>query len=219
MAGALAAGLLLLASAAARAGLGHDPALTWRTLHSPHFAVHYHDGEEQLARQAAAIAERLFERLAPLFDWRPAEPIEIVLTDEYDVSNGWTTLFPANRIAIFTAPPDEVFSLEDHGGWLETVILHELVHALHLDKARGAPRALRYAFGRLPLLFPNAFQPAWLLEGLATYYETDRARGMGRGQSSFFDMLMRMEVAGGIKPLREVNQTVDRWPAGFVPYL
>jgi hypothetical protein len=216
---ATAAALSLWPAAAPRAGLGHDPALTWRTLHTPHFAVHYHDGEERLAREAAAIAERLFERFAPIFDWRPAEPIEIVLTDEYDVSNGWTTFFPANRIAIFTAPPDEVFSLEDHGGWLETVILHELVHALHLDKARGAPHALRYAFGRLPLLFPNAYQPAWLLEGLATYYETDRARGMGRGQSSFFDMLMRMEVAGGIKPLREINQTVDRWPAGFVPYL
>ena len=41
-------------------------------------------------------------------------------------------------------------------------------------------------------------QPDWLIEGLAVYHETDRARGIGRGQSSYFDMLMRMEVARGV---------------------
>lgn len=217
-AGLLALGMLV-AAAPARAGISHDPALGWRTLETAHFAVHYHDGEEALAREAAAIAERLYERFTRVFDWVPAERIEIVLTDELDVANGWTTFFPANRITIYSTPPDDVRSLEDHGGWLETVILHELVHALHLDKARGAPRALRYAFGRLIWLFPNAYQPSWLLEGLATYYETDRARSIGRGQSSFFDMLMRMELLGGFKPLRQVNQEVDTWPGGYVPYL
>lgn len=201
------------------AGVTHDPALHWRTLYTPHFTVHYHDGAEELARAAAAVAERAYARYTRVFDWRPAGPIEIVVTDEFDVANGYATPLPDNRIVVFTAPPDSLEGLEDHDGWLETVVTHELVHILHLDKARGAPRALRRAFGRLPLLFPNLFQPLWLIEGLATHYETDFERGVGRGQSSFFDMLMRMEVAGGVKPLRQVNQQVDTWPGGHVPYL
>jgi hypothetical protein len=209
----------LLFAGSARAALSHDSNLAWRTLHSRHFAVHYHDGAEARAREAIAIAEQVHARLSALFRWTPEEPTEIVLTDEYDVSNGYTTFFPANRMAIYLAPPDDLNSLEDHGGWLETVITHEYTHALHLDKARGLPRALRRGFGRFPLLFPNVFEPLWLLEGIATYYETDLARGMGRGQSSYFDMLMRMEVAGGSKPLRQVNQEVDTWPGGYVPYL
>src|SRR6266581_3890098 len=38
---------------AANAALSHDSSLTWKTLHSRHFAVHYHDGEEALARETA----------------------------------------------------------------------------------------------------------------------------------------------------------------------
>ncbi|NIQ12742.1 MAG: hypothetical protein GWO08_23010, partial [Gammaproteobacteria bacterium] len=75
-------------------------------------------------------------------------------------------------------PPTDASTLEDHAGWLETVITHEYVHTLHLDKARGFPLAAREVLGRWPLflpfsVFPNAFQPRWLTEGIATYYETD----------------------------------------------
>ena len=210
---------LALAAAQARAAVIHDSNLKWRTLRSSHFLVHYHDGAEQRARAAVAIAEQVHARLSKLFNWEPQEPAEIVLTDEYDVANGYAMVFPADRMTLFLAPPDGVNSLEDNAGWLETVITHEYAHILHLDKARGAPRGLRHAFGRFPLLFPNAYEPLWLIEGLAVYHETDRARGMGRGQSSYFDMLMRMEAAGGVKSLRQVNQDVDTWPGGFVPYL
>jgi hypothetical protein len=201
------------------AAVSHDSNLTWQTLTSDHFAVHFHDGAEARAREVVAIAEQVHARLSRLFDWTPAERTEVVLTDEYDVTNGYASFFPANRMTLLLAPPDGVNSLEDHAGWLETVITHEYVHILHLDKARGLPKGLRRAFGRFPLLFPNALQPNWLIEGIATYYETDLARGIGRGQSSFFDMLMRLEAANGAKPLTQVNQEVDTWPGGHVPYL
>ena len=210
---------------AARAGVIHDPKLDWKTLHSPHFAVHFHDGEEEPARRVAALAERVHERLTRVFAWTPADRTDIVITDELDVSNGNATPFPSNRINMFLAPPDTIDSLEENDGWLDTLVAHEYTHIVHLDKANGYPKALRNIFGRvvsvIPLLnaFPNIWQPTWLIEGIAVYHETDRARGAGRGQSSFFNMMMRMEVEGGLKPVTQVNQQVDTWPGGTTAYL
>lgn len=209
----------MLTAGPALAGVSYDPALTWRTFFSEHFRVHFHDGEEPLARRAAAVAERVNARPAPLIGWTPETPVDIVLSDRVDISNGYTTFFPSDRVTIYLTPPDEVNSLEDRGDWLEFVLTHEYVHVLHLDRANDAPYLLRSVFGRNPLLFPNSLQPAWLIEGLAVHDETDRARGTGRGQSTYFDMLMRMEVAHGLKPLRQINQAIATWPAGYTPYL
>ena len=149
---------------------------------------------------------------------------DIILTDEFGLSNGYATPFPSNRSAIFLAPPDRLNSLEDYSDWLQTVITHEYVHILHLDKVNHGPKALRSIFGRFGGLwfftvFPNAFQPGWVIEGLSTYYETDKERGVGRGQSSYFNMIMRMEVDAGVKTVRHVNQPTVDWPAGTIRYL
>jgi len=69
------------------------------------------------------------------------------------------------------------------------------------------------------LLFPNLYQPNWFIEGLATYYETDALKGIGRGQSSLFQMMMRSEVEQGIKPISQVNLPIRSWPMGTVSYL
>ncbi len=203
----------------AHAGVSHDPALTWNTLHGVHFRVHFHDGEALLAQRTIAIAERIHSQLTPIIGWQPDEPVDIVLTDRQDISNGYASFFPSDRMTIFVTPPDEVAGLEDHGGWLDTVLTHEYTHILHLDKAAGAPGFLRHVFGRNILLFPNALQPAWLIEGFATWHETDRARGIGRGQSSYYDMLLRMEAESGVKPVRQINQHIATWPGGTTPYL
>lgn len=205
----------------AHAAITHDPSLSWKVLHSLNFNVHYHDGEEALARETIAIAEKVHGYLSPWFKWTPAEPVDIVLTDQTDFSNGSATPIPGNHMTIYVAAPDDP-PLEDHAGWLETVITHEYTHILHLDKAKGGPAVMRKIFGRVPTFIPNFFpnlaQPLWLIEGLATYVETDPARGIGRGQSSFTDMIMRMEVQNGIKPIQQVNLPITTWPGGGARY-
>ncbi len=203
----------------ADAGVVHDSALNWYSMESEHFRIHFHDGEQQLAKKSLNIAESVHNKLSTEFDWQPLDKTEIMLTDELDVSNGMATPLPSNRMYLFTTPPDGVFGLEDHAGWLEMLILHEYVHILHIDKAAGGPKWLRKVFGRNMLLFPNMLQPSWLIEGLATYYETDNEFGIGRGQSSYFDMMMRIEVKSGVKPLSQVNQHVVSWPGGTIAYL
>jgi hypothetical protein len=205
------------------ANLFHDSNLDWKTIETRHFLIHFHDGAEKVARDFIPIANKVHDEVTSYLRWIPADKVHIVLTDEFDISNGFATVFPRNNTHIFIAAPDELNSLEDHNGWLELVFLHEYVHIVHLDKARGAPLFLRKIFGReglfIPTVFPNAFQPAWFIEGIATYAETDVEQGIGRGQSTYYDMLMRGEVLAGVKELRRINQPIGSWPAGTIRYL
>ncbi|MBF0219366.1 MAG: PD40 domain-containing protein [Gammaproteobacteria bacterium] len=201
------------------ADLAHSHDLEWLSRDSPHFRIHYNPAQHATAIKVLTIAETVHQRLSPWLDWQPQEPTEILLSDGSDLSNGWSSPLPYNQMTLYLAAPDEVNALEDHHGWLEMLITHEYLHVLHLDMRHGSPATLQRLFGRLALLFPQAWQPAWLHEGLATYLETDNGAAIGRGQSSYYRMLMRMELLAGFKPLRQVNQPLASWPLGSVPYL
>ncbi len=197
-----------------------DPALQWRTISSEHFDIHYPKSREAVARRALNVAEVVQKDLGKRLGWTPEHRTQIVLSDETDFPNGWSTPLPFNHEMIFPIPADDTDALADFDDWLKLLITHEYTHTLHLDMAGGIPRALRNVFGREVLLFPNIFQPSWMIEGLAVYMETDPKVGVGRGQSTYYDMLMRMEVEGGLKPFDEVSMSgVAEWPAGQIPYL
>lgn len=202
-----------------RAALTHDPSLHWKTLTSTHFEIHFHDGEEALAREVASIAERTHERLTRRLNWRPAQRTQLILTDRFDFSNGSATPFPRNTMTIIVTPPRSDSTINNYNDWLDTLITHEYTHILHLDKRAGLPAGLQRVFGRLLPLFPNVLQPPWFIEGLATWHETDDVDHIGRGQGNQFRMLMRMEVERGIKPVRQVNQPLESWPMNTVRYL
>ena len=215
--------LWFIHSTTSLAAVMQDPSLSWKTMHTPHFRIHFYEGEEALARETAVIAERVHERMSKFMDWTPSQPTELILTDRMDFTNGWATMLPINTMNIIVSPPDDAGVLDDYNYWLELLITHEYTHILHLDKATGPAAVFRKIFGRLfiPYLatFPNAFQPSWVLEGLATYTETDVKKGTGRGQSNSFKALMRTEVLGGIKPITQINQPMVSWPAGTSRYL
>jgi len=213
----VAAFVLFLYGASAYSGIFHDSDLDWKTLHTPHFKIHYHSGLEPQARTVVVIAEEVHARLTTYFDWVPQQKTDVILTDETDFANGSASPLPYNRMTLIVTPPDD--GLMDHANWLELLIVHEYTHIIHLDRAEHNPQRLRSVLGRHFLLFPALYQPRWLLEGLATHMETDTAMGIGRGQSSYFDMLMRMEVMAGLKPISQINQTIRTWPAGITPYL
>ena len=214
-----AAAYLLAALLFPGSAVAVDPTLDWRTLQTPHFNIHFHPGGEELAAQVAGLAERVHQRLTDELEWQPRERTEVVLSDESESPNGFASPLPFNMIQIYPVVPDDIGGLEDSGDWLETLFIHEYTHVLHMDRARGSPAAMRRLFGRDPLLFPNALQPGWTTEGLATFMETDRQAGRGRGQSAYYRMLMRMGVARGLKPLRQVNLPLRSWPAGTTRYL
>ncbi len=204
---------------AAFSALTQDPSLYWRTLYTDHFEIHFHDGGKSLALEVANISERVHQELSKKFNWTPSSRTQVILTDRFDFSNGVASPLPRNRMQLIVKAPDSFSSLGDYDNWLETLITHEYTHILHLDKSSGVPHALRNVFGRFLFLFPNLMQPPWLIEGLATHEETDNEHGIGRGQNSYYRMLMRMEVENGIKPLSQVNQPLVSWPMNTSRYL
>ncbi|TNC83001.1 MAG: hypothetical protein C9356_00705 [Oleiphilus sp.] len=185
---------------------------SWLSLESDNFRVTFLPQHQGIAEHALEKAESLLPQLRSYFQWQPEHRVEILISHTQDISNGYATPFPYNRIVLFTPKPGMHDELSDHGDWLEDLLRHELVHIIHLDKAEGAPRMLRSLFGRNLFLFPNLFQPTFYKEGLATYLETSLAKGTGRGQSAYYDMILRTEVYGGMLPLAKVQQQNPEWP-------
>lgn len=220
------AGLALMAAAVfAPAGLQGQrppPDGAWLTLETAHFSVTFPPELEGLGREAASVAEAVYEILQADLAPAPEGRIEVVVTDHVDYTNGYATPFPSNRIVLFARPPLDVVGLSSMRDWMELVVAHELVHIFHLDVAGPVGRGIRAIFGRLPLfwpVFPVIGTPTWSLEGLATHYES-RLTGAGRVHGSFHDMVVRTAaLEEEIPPLGRVTTPSPVWPAGQRSYI
>lgn len=206
------------AAGAASASERYDPRLRFRTLTTPHFSIHFHQGEEALARRMASIAEAAGDRLAPALG-RPRGRVHVILVDQDDRPNGWATPFPYNVIEITAAAPVGSSFIGNTRDWLEMVFIHEYTHILHLDRSRGFFGGLRRIFGRHPVLLPNLYTTPWQIEGLATYQES-ALTGEGRVRAGDFRQLLdRAAAAGDFATLDEASNDRVVWPSGHTPYL
>src|SRR2546426_5521041 len=208
--------LCALSLLAGRADAQVDPSGRWRTLHTEHFRIHFRPAYRAVAEQEAREAERAYRLLAGELR-APRGVIDFVLGDDVDVANGATTVFPSNRVYLWLPPPVGDPGLERFDSWLRLVTVHELTHVFHLDRVRGAWGVLQRVFGRAPGLFPNAFQPSWVIEGLATYYESKFTNG-GRVRGSFHTQLLAADHAGGASRSPTNALLFTRWPDGLAPY-
>ena len=190
----------------------------WRTLHTRHFRVHFTPPLEEEARRAAVNAERAYAELSTELV-PPRGTIDLVVSDNVDYVNGYATPFPSNRIVVFAHPPTDASGLRNYDDWNALVVTHELTHIFHLDRSRGIWRFGQGIFGRNPLLFPNLYEPRWVLEGLAVYYES-RLTGTGRLESAEHTMTARAAaLANKIPTLQELSPGTSRFPGGEVIYI
>ncbi|HWV39487.1 MAG TPA: hypothetical protein VN033_13540 [Vulgatibacter sp.] len=207
--------IALLAWAPPAAGLAPDH--TWRTLETPHFVVHFHEGLHPLANRAAASLERAHERLVPLLGSEPPRKTQVVLSDDSDAANGAATAFERPRIWLLAEPPDARSELGDYDDYVFLLVAHEYVHVLHLGTASGVWSLLSFLLG--DIFLPNGMHPRFFTEGLATYHESQISRG-GRIRSALFDMYLRTDVLEGrVLPLSRVSGGTLRWPRGTAAYL
>ncbi|MCC6245004.1 MAG: PD40 domain-containing protein [Gemmatimonadaceae bacterium] len=206
---------VVLCAASAEAQV--DPRGRLRTIHTPHLRVHVAAHEEALGRRAAAIGERAYAQLARELA-TPAGPIDMVIADNVDFSNGFAQVFPTNRVVIYAVPPVGSTELRFHDDWLTLVITHELAHIFHIDRARGMWRAGRWLFGRNPLFFPNAFTPSWVKEGLAVHYESSLT-GSGRLVSTESRTVARTAARDDVlPPIGRWSLATSRFPLGQTAY-
>ena len=212
--------LILLLANVAEAASEFPPHYRWQTITTEHFLVHFHQGEEEIARRAAGIAESVHARLVPMMRWTPRERTHLIVTDHVDVSNGSATPFPHNRMEVYVSAPggDPASPLAYYDDWLDLVITHEYAHILHLDQARGIPRVLRTVLGRNPTTFPNQWSPLWMTEGLATFYESELTDA-GRVKGTFVEMVLRTAAVEGAWPREsQASGLSPFWPGGSARY-
>ena len=82
-----------------------DPSFTWNTLQTPHFSIHYHQEEEEIAKKVAVIAEDIHDRLVQRIKWEPRQKTQLVLVDSMDEANGMASPIPYNQVIIFLTQP------------------------------------------------------------------------------------------------------------------
>jgi hypothetical protein len=215
-----AAAGLLGAPVGARA---QAPDEEWRTLTTQHFRVTFPASLESLGRRAADRAEAAYAGLSEVFMEPPRGRIDLLVTDHTDVANGYAQVRPSNRITVFARPPVEGPSLMYFDDWLELVITHELAHIVHLDHtAMPLGRFARAVFGRAGNgwpYFPGIHTPGWVIEGLATWYES-RLTSAGRVHGTFHDMLVRTAVLEGrFEDLGQASGFSPLWPGGSRAYV
>ena len=193
--------------------------IDWVTRRSENFTALYRRGQDSLAVRSLKAAERAHQLLSPIFPKGP-ENTWMVIADWTDSTNGYSLNIPWPHFVIFAAPPLVTGELATLDNWLDSVILHEYVHTLHTYPASGLWSPLRFIFGAWVL--PNLFMPGHLIEGIATYYETEMSRG-GRGRSALFKMYRRKAVEAKkwgdeFVPLDMLEGTSTTWPHGASRY-
>lgn len=213
---------LPLAPAPPAAAQSVPPNEDWRQLTTEHFVVTYPDGLGELATRAATSAERAYALLADRFVDSPGGRIQLLLSDHADFSNGLATPFPYNQVTVLVRPPMDGGSLSYFDDWLELVITHELVHTFHLDMTGWIGKVIRAVFGRAPgnwPIFPSGSSPTWVVEGLATYFESELT-GAGRVKGTWQEMVLRTAaLEGGLDELDQVAGDSPVWPGGLRPYV
>lgn len=215
--GAVGRGLLALIFVASALHAQVDPRGDVRTLVTPHFRVHHLRSLDSLARRTAVLAEGAYAQFATELV-QPRLPIDLLVTDNVDYSNGFAQVFPTPRVVIYAAPPVATMELRYSGDWLRMVVTHEIAHIFHLDRARGVWTLGRWVFGRAPVLFPNSYTPAWVKEGLAVHYES-RFTGMGRAVSTEFPNTANAAALDSLLlPPWRWSFATTRWPRGNTAY-
>lgn len=215
IAAAVALGVALVAPSARAAST--DPDLTWRTLTTEHFQIHFHQGVEQVADEFAGMVEEVYDRMSDEMAWEPRRRTEVVLIDRTDSANGYARTVPYNAITIFVTAPTEDSTLNLYEDWNEAIFTHELTHVLHMDTNHGIVRAARAVVGRVAST--NDISPWWMIEGLATFQETRHTPG-GRGRATWPDMIKRTAVVeDAFPPLGNLDGLQPKPPSGNLRYL
>jgi Tol biopolymer transport system component len=210
--------LLGLAWAAGTRAASYPPELRFRTISTEKVSVHFHQGEEAMAREAAAMATEILAAREGRYGQKVGR-VQIVIVDAEDDPNGFATPVPYPLVTIRAVAPDGTDEFGNHAGWLRLVLAHELTHIVHLEEARGVWRAGRALLGRAPYLFPNTFAMSWTIEGLAVYEETE-GTAFGRGRNPDSRMVLRMAALEDRFPRDDrAIYALDAWPGGQTPYL
>ena len=138
----------------------NHPEIDWRTATTEHFRIVHPARLDGIAAEAAPIAEAAYEALSANLDVAFGERIEIYLTDQDAIVNGFAAPFDDGFTNIWVQTNDWAYSFTGPS-WLRVVLVHELTHIFHY-------RATESSLGILARALPGS-SPRFWLEGVAQY--------------------------------------------------
>lgn len=210
-------GCLFLLLARPTAASFFDPSPRYLTSQTPHFRIHYAENLSEMAQQVAGHAEAAHRLLGEHFKVYPKGRVQILLTDQSDSANGFATVLPYNLMILRVTPPEADRHLAHYDDWLKLLTFHEYTHIVNLSDAGYPAKAFKVLFGKL--VAPNALSPQWVMEGIATYFETALTEA-GRGRSGQTEMLLRTDILNKqFLKIDEAAGTIYDWPSHQAPYL
>ena len=162
------------------------PGQNWKQLQTDRFRVIYPDRYDSLAHETLAILELEYDNVQSLVGGE-LKSFPVILNPDNDRSNGFVS--PINFRSEIEIAPFLGKSLSPQSGtWLESVLPHELVHALHLSVNNPS---IIWPIG---LFSPDARRsfhlasPFGFVEGIAVEYESHGVMdNAGRGNYPYFN--------------------------------
>ena len=212
------------------------PNVRYSTFTAPGIEVHVQSAQAEQLKPFAERAVAVYARMIADAGWTPSRTLHLVLTDDEDAHNGFSTVVPFPLVNVQlgpTRPESGLFAGDDES--MRTLV-HELGHHLANDRNHGWRGVLESVFGRVmpsePLSLgifllstPNhVLSPAFWHEGVAQWAETayaDPASAWGgRGRDSLNHMAWRLDAAGpGIPSASTWRLDYQAWPYGNRAYL
>jgi Tol biopolymer transport system component len=181
----------------------------WNILKTPHFDIHFNNGNRDLAARTAVILEYGYNKLSNDFSHNISWRIPVIVYgshSDFQQTNVTWGLLPEG-VQAFAEPMRKRIVLHFSGSnadFTHTTI-HELVHIFQFDIIYGS--LLRSVFSR-NLLFQI---PLWFAEGCAEYYSTgfDEEAEMFMRDATVFDYLStNLDYASGYMVYKAGQATI-----------
>ncbi len=164
----------------------YRPDVEWKEINTERFRLIFPETAEKTARRSLRILEAQYDEIQELVGGE-LKQFPVVINDYNDRTGGFVT---SNHFRIEAeAPPRRSKTLNPRsGGWLELLMPHELVHALHLSviPEYSLARLINPISPDIATTF-HLTAPFGLLEGIAVYHESNVRPGEGgRGNHPYF---------------------------------
>jgi len=141
-------------------------------------------------------------------NWKPWEPVTVLLKDFGDYGNAAALGSPSDMVLLDVAPLSLSMETFSPGERFFTLMNHELTHVGTIDVWNSRDAFWRHQLGGKPapiqahpesilynfLTSPRNLTPRWYMEGSAVFMETWMAGGLGRAQGGYDEMVWRAKV-------------------------
>ncbi|MDZ7717856.1 MAG: hypothetical protein U5K72_03425 [Balneolaceae bacterium] len=161
------------------------PGQEWMELNTDRFRLIYPKRYQQEAYRSMAILESEYSDIKNLVGGT-MNRFPFILNPENDNSNGFVS--PINfRSEVELSPIISKTMNPKSGGWLELVLPHELVHAMHFNENPSSVTSILSIFSPDIRRATHGAAPIGLIEGIAVEYEThNQIPQAGRGHHPYF---------------------------------